>query len=187
MKKLKVGNKIPEFQAELAYNKWISSEDLKGNWTHLAFHRYAGCPICNLSIRQFQARIGEIQQAGIRHISIFHSPAEKMQKYYPVLPPFEIILDPMENLYKKFGVEGSLLGYLSPKSALNLAQSLTTDFKKGYDPDGTATTMPADFLVNPDGVIVECHYGEFIGDSWTVDDVIGKTAIRRNAVSLKSN
>lgn len=177
--KLKKGDPVPAFQAEIAYDQHLSNEDLKGHWVHIAFHRYAGCPICNLSLREFASRVSELENANIRHYSVFHSPAEKMRLYYPELPPFRVILDPAQSLYEKFGVENSLAGYLNPLSAVNLIRSFTTDFKKRFDPDGDSTTMPADFLIDPEGRIVDVHYGEYVGDSWKVEEVLSKASSAR--------
>ena len=47
-----------------------------------------------------------------------------------------------------------------------------TDFKKGFDPDNKIAMMPADFLLNKDREIIALKYGEFIGDSWKVEDLL---------------
>ena len=54
--------------------------------THLQFRRFAGCPICNLHLRSFVQRIGEIEAAGIAEVVVFHSTAEEMRRYEDGLP-----------------------------------------------------------------------------------------------------
>jgi hypothetical protein len=38
--------------------------------------------------------------------------------------------------------------------------------------EGGHLGLPADFLIDASGVIVECKYGEYADDQWTVDEVL---------------
>ena len=166
---LKVNDKAPAVSG-ISYSGPFATYD--EGYRHIAFHRYAACPVCTLSMREFTTRANDLKKAQVQHIAVFHSPLEKMKKYYPEQPPFDIILDPGMSLYNKYDVTGSLLGYLSPQSGLELLKSFSNGVSLGLDGDGEKTTMPADFLINPDGLIVALNYGKFVGDSWKVDDVL---------------
>ena len=63
---------------------------------HLQFRRFAGCPICNLHLREIVRRHEEIAAAGIREVVIFHSPATELVDYDL---PFAVIADPGKHLY----------------------------------------------------------------------------------------
>ena len=59
---------------------------------HLQFRRYAGCPVCNLHMRDVAARHDEILAAGIREVVVFYSDAETMLGFQGSLP-FAAIAD----------------------------------------------------------------------------------------------
>ncbi len=170
--RIQVLDKVPTFTAKTVTGEEININQFKGKKVHLAFHRYASCPICNLTIRAFQKRYQDLKQAGIVYLPVFHSTPEKMRSYYPELPKFQIITDPDMKLYAMFGVKSSWMGYLSPRSGINLLKSFLTDFKKRLDVDGETSTMPADFLIDEKGKVRAFKHGSFIGDSWSVDDVL---------------
>jgi peroxiredoxin len=71
---------------------------------HLQFRRYAGCPLCNLHLRSFQARVVELEDAGIREVVVFHSSAAALRQSHG-RPQFALIPDPRKTLYAEFGVE----------------------------------------------------------------------------------
>src|SRR5215472_10488575 len=96
----------------------VSGEPVKipdpAKLVHLQFARFAGCPICNLHLRSFVRRSGEIAGAGIREIVVFHSSDEKLRKYESDLP-FTLIGDPGKRLYRQFGVESALRALVHPR------------------------------------------------------------------------
>jgi peroxiredoxin len=150
---------------------------------HLQFARFAGCPICNLHLRAFVRRSGEIASAGIREIVVFHSSDEQLRKYESDLP-FTLIGDPGKRMYRQFGVEPALRALISPRmwplwprfiwNALRMAlgpQHLIAPLK----PAGGLAGLPADFLIAPDGTVIAAKYGQHAYDQWSVDDLLAHT------------
>jgi hypothetical protein len=43
-------------------------------------------------------------------------------------------------------------------------------------PAGGRYGLPADFLISPEGIVLEAHYGEHADDQWSVDDVLSIAA-----------
>jgi peroxiredoxin len=111
--------------------------------THLQFRRFAGCPICNLHMRDVARRHQEISDAGVVEVVVFHSAAEELRRYQADLP-FAVIADPDRKLYQEFGVESSLR---------HLGQ-------------------PADFLIGADGTVRARKYGAHADDQWSVDEIL---------------
>lgn len=141
--------------------------------THLQFRRYAGCPICNLHLRSFGQRHGELTAAGITEIAVFHSSLEAMKPYQDTLP-FALIADPERALYREFGVEKSIRAIADPRAWLAAARGWNRNLPSQSDTgDGGHTGLPADFLIAPDGRIVAAKYGIHANDQWSVDDVLG--------------
>ncbi|MEI9993371.1 MAG: peroxiredoxin-like family protein [Rhizomicrobium sp.] len=152
---------------------------------HLQFRRFAGCPVCNLHLRSFARRIGEIEAAGVRELVIFHSTPEEMRKYMSELP-FAVVGDPDKRLYREFGVEAAPRALADPRAWPGIARSVgaaAQDLLRGkaaanLAPLGGRLGLPADFLIAPDGRIVACKYGAHADDQWSVDEVLARAARR---------
>ena len=148
--------------------------------THLQFRRFAGCPICNLHLQSFARRHSELVAAGISEVVVFHSSAETLAEHVNDLP-FDLIADPSKALYRAFGVESSLRSLLDPRVWRFITGGVANSFAgwltKGHrlptmNPEGGRLGLPADFLIDADGKVIACKYGEHAYDQWSVDEVL---------------
>jgi len=155
---------------------------------HLQFARFAGCPICNLHLRSFVRRSGEIAGAGIREIVVFHSSDEKLRKYESDLP-FTLIGDPGKRLYRQFGVESALRALVHPRMWPLWPRFIWNNLRTAVGPQhllapvtpaGGLTGLPADFLIASDGTVIAAKYGKYAYDQWSVDDLLACTAPARH-------
>lgn len=142
--------------------------------THLQFRRYAGCPICNLHLRSFGQRHGELEAAGIREIAVFHSSTDAMAPYQETLP-FVLIADPHRRLYREFGVQRSMRSIADPRAWSAAVRGWNRHLPPQSDSgEGGHTGLPADFLIAPDGKILACKYGSHANDQWSFDEVLAE-------------
>jgi len=148
--------------------------------THLQFRRFAGCPVCNLHLRSFAGAKQVLDDAGVREIIVFHSSEEAVRKYENDIP-FDVIPDPQKRLYKAFNVEAGARALLDPRSRkpvlLGLLKSATEIVRDGapvppIGPEGGSLGLPADFLLDPNSVVLACKYGQHAYDQWTVEEVL---------------
>lgn len=138
---------------------------------HLQFRRFAGCPICNLHLREYSKGLEPLKAAGIESVAFFHSTVEEMLPYQGSLP-FPIVADPQKVYYRRFGVEASLVGMLHPKVAASFLQGAFTTKSNMLAGSGGHLGLPADFLIAPDGTVRAVHYGAHADDHWSVDQVL---------------
>ena len=140
---------------------------------HLQFRRYAGCPICNMHLRTITQRHEEILAAGIREVVVFHSSAETMLEFQGELP-FAAIADPDKKLYAAFGVESSLKAVLNPRAPLAgfRARSGVHSVRGAMGIGEKHLGLPADFLIGPDGLVLEAKYAKHASDQWSVDELL---------------
>jgi AhpC/TSA family len=147
---------------------------------HLQFRRFAGCPICNLHLRSFAARHGEIRAAGIREIAFFHSPAAELAEHTADLP-FATVADPDKKVYRQFGVESGPRALLDPRSWPAIIRGSTLTLRGRFRAPagrqaGGRLGLPADFLIAPDGVVLAAKYGAHADDQWSVDELLAQAA-----------
>jgi len=182
MKRLIAGDNAPNFKAKSVYgDSFDLQKALQGNEKiFLAFHRYASCPICNFSLRQFQLGYQELLDKGVRYVPIFHSGIESMRESYPEAPPFEIISDPNMGIYKDYGLKPSITAFLHPKALADGLKAFNSIIQPNYKfrlaPEKTLLTKPADFLIGKDGKILHARYGVSLGDSMSFKDALALTS-----------
>jgi len=141
-------------------------DSLKGRPFMLSFFRFASCPFCNLRMHELVTRFDELPN-NFTIVAIFDSPLDNLQRHAARHhAPFPILADADTRYYKLHGIRHSVIGVLKGM-ILRMPLLLYAMFVKGYVPltiKGSMTTMPADFLVDDQGIIQIAHYGKDEGD-----------------------
>lgn len=168
--RLESGTQAPDFAATDHRGRRMRLSELAGpRW--LAFFRYASCPLCNLRVGQLVARHEALAARGLQVVAVFQSPAESIARHAGALdPPFPLVADPTEELYRLYGLETSLLGLLSPSNLGPLSRAVASGLLPGRI-EGSVTRIPGDFLVRADGTIGQAYYGHVIADHIPFSDV----------------
>ena len=177
--KVRVGHAVPRLEITASSGKPLTIPDPEGDFVHLQFRRFAGCPICNLHLRSIVSRYDEIRAHGVREVVVFHSTVAELSKYEVALP-FPLIADPERHLYQRFGVEhrpGSLLSGRALRAAIAgqaaaLARRSTMRAFGPVKPTGGPFGLPADFLIAPDGRLAALKYRQNAYDQWTVEELL---------------
>jgi len=152
---------------------------------HLQLRRFAGCPVCNLHLRSLARRKAALDIAGIREIVVFHSRPEDLRKFVEDVP-FALVADPDKRLYEAFGAEAGVRAMLDPRSWPTIARALlraTLGLFRGHPvppihPPGGRYGLPAEFLIDHDGRILACKYGQHVDDHWSADELIRLARVR---------
>lgn len=135
--------------------------------TLLVFLRYASCPMCNLRVRELHLAADELEARRVRVVAVMHSPARRIVRHNGNTFAGEIIADPARTLYRLYRAEKSWLGMLwsmlVPSFYVRFVEAMLRGFWGGWI-DGTFASMPAEFLITPEGRIEIAHYGRHIGD-----------------------
>jgi peroxiredoxin len=141
-------------------------DSLKGRPFMLSFFRFASCPFCNLRMHELVTRFDELSK-DFTIVAVFDSPLDNLQRHADKhQAPFPILADADNRYYQLFGIRHSVIGVLKG-IFLRMPRLLYGMFVKGYVPltiKGSMTTMPADFLVDDQGIIRVAHYGKDEGD-----------------------
>jgi peroxiredoxin Q/BCP len=150
----------------------FETESMAGKPFMLSFLRFASCPFCNLRINELVRRFDEFGN-DFTVIAVFDSPLDNLMRHAEGhQAPFPILADEKNKYYKEYAIEHSVSGVL--KGIFMRMPTLLNGMLKGYIPTtikGSMTTMPADFLVDREGVIQVAHYGEDEGDHLSFDTV----------------
>lgn len=163
--RLQPGSPAPAFTTVDYQGNPVSLQALAGRKVLLSFYRYASCPFCNLRIHHLRQRSAEWQARGLDMVAVFQSPAASIRDYaVGETVEFAIVPDPELQLYRRYGVESSWLAFA--KSGLRAAD-LAKATAKGFLPgkvEGDMNRVPADFLIDEQGIVRVAFYGKDIGD-----------------------
>ena len=169
----KPGTRVSNLRLMSVDGSAFELDSLKGKRFMLAFFRFAACPFCNLRIHELVTRYEELGD-NFTIVAVFESPLKNLQKQaVKHHAPFTILADEHNIYHQEYGIEYSILRTL--KGALTRMPSiLNAIFAKGYFPTsikGHLTTMPANFLVDENGVIHTAYYGRDEGDHLSFERV----------------
>jgi len=171
--KLSAGQIAPRFEATSYDGRVVASADYAGSKLWLAFFRYASCPLCNQRIHEIIQRCAEFERLDVRIVAVFQSPAERIAEYVGKQgPPFPLVADPEMQLYVDYGVSASNWGLFYPRRIMRVLRRAT---QSGFEPgpsDGPKATIPADFMIDPEGLVWDSYYGRAISDHVPFETVL---------------
>jgi len=163
--RLTPGSKSPPIQLPGIDRTTFDTSSLEGKPYLLSFFRFASCPFCNLRVNELVKRFDEFGE-DFTIVAIFDSPLDNLAKHTEGHhAPFPILADEKNVFYKMYGIERSFAGMM--KGMIFRFGTLMKGMFKGYVPlifKGSLITMPADFLIDKDGIIQEAYYAKDEGD-----------------------
>lgn len=130
----------------------------------LSFFRDAACPFCNMRIFELTWRYEGFARHGLDVIVVFASTEDEVRRFVMKRPrPFRVAAEPARLAYETYGVESSFVGKL--KAIVFRFGTLLRGLRLvGLAGFATNNVMPADFLIDDKGRIVEAYYGRDAGD-----------------------
>lgn len=166
------GEKAPRIHLPAIDGSMFDTDTLQGKPFLLSFFRFASCPLCNMRVHGLVQRFAQFGDH-FTVVAVFDSPLENLvQQTQGHKAPFPILADESNRSYTEYGIEHSFSGVV--KGMVLRLPTLIRGMFKGYIPTtikGSLTTMPADFLIDGNGIIHTAHYGRDEGDHLPWDDI----------------
>lgn len=153
----------------------FTTKDILGNvvspfqndkWIFLSFHRFAACPFCTLRTHELMMNYQKFREMNIEIISVWPSSKTNMLKFIGnETSPFPLVSDVDKEIYQKYKVSKSsflsvFTTMMNPKIVVSALKGIYKNTKVDADP----TSLPADFLIHPNGKIALAYYGKHFGD-----------------------
>lgn len=135
-----------------------------GRRTLLSFFRDAACPFCNYRIYELTQHHKNLAALGLDIVAVFASTPDEVKRFVARHPrPFRLAAEPEQDAYRIYGIERSLWRKL--KAIVTRVPTLLKGLRiVGFAGLNTNNLMPADFLIDEHGNIVEAYYGNDAGD-----------------------
>ncbi len=172
--KRQVGMAAPVFQSVDLFDRPIDLQNYQGRWLLLSFYRNAACALCNLRVHELISKHAEYQAKGLDMLAVFESPRANMLQYVGKQDaPFPLIADPEAQLYDLYGVETSeskvQATMAAPEGQARVQAAAAAGFALTKEEGSNFYRMPADFLIDPEGIIREAYYSDLIGQHLSLD------------------
>ena len=157
-----------------------------GRRTLLSFFRDAACPFCNFRIYELTHHHASLSALGLDIVAVFGSGQAEVLHFVARHPrPFRVAADPVGASHLRYGIERSFWRKL--KAVVTRVPTLLRGLRiVGLSGLNTNNLMPADFLIDEDGRIVEAYYGGDAGDRIPLERVelfLARGLIRRGAAA----
>jgi peroxiredoxin len=155
-----------------------------GRRTLLSFFRDAACPFCNFRIYELTHHHEALAALGLDIVAVFGSSQAEVVRFVARHPrPFRVAADPVGASHARYGIERSLLRKI--KAVVTRVPTLIRGLRiVGLAGLNTNNLMPADFLIDEEGRIVETYYGSDAGDRIPLERVelfLARGLIQRGA------
>ena len=136
----------------------------RGRLTLLSFFRDAACPFCNFRIYELTHQHAQLAARGLDIVAVFSASQADVLRFAGHRPrPFQLAADPTSGAHETYGIERSLWRKL--KAIATRIPTLLKGMRLvGLAGLNTSNLMPADFLIDERGRIVEAYYGNDAGD-----------------------
>ena len=155
-----------------------------GRLTLLSFFRDAACPFCNFRIYEWTSQHATLAARGLDIIAVFSASQADVMRFAGHRPrPFPLAADPTSRAHEIYGIERSLWRKL--KAIVTRVPTLLKGMRLvGLAGLNTGNLMPADFVIDEHGNIVDAYYGSDAGDRIPLERVerlLPRGKIRRAA------
>ncbi|MDF2680937.1 MAG: redoxin [Brevibacillus sp.] len=172
--RLAQGEAAPDFTFSCGDGVTLRLSDLRGRKVLLAFFRNAACALCNLRVRQFIRRYSQWQQQGLEVVAVFESPDSAMTHYVGKQEaPFPLLPDPQAEIYDQYGVEVSEDKFQATIKDSNtqafIAEAAAEGFALIHQEGANMHRIPAEFLIDENGIIQIVHYGSLVTDHLPIE------------------
>lgn len=157
---LRVGDTAPDFRATDINGRAVDLAALRGSRVWLSFFRFAGCPLA-------QAKLGKVKAWSaafptLRPIGIGTPKTADRHSYRDA--GFPIIADPDQLIFKLYGAEHSFQRAVIPTNQWAAVLALCNGYLPKFPMESPWFRMPADVLIDENGLVADIHYGRRMHD-----------------------
>ena len=167
----------PPFNLKDIFGRAIKLEEYKGKKVFIGFFRHAGCPFCNIRVHTLLKIHQEMKDKDLEMIFFFESSEKLMMQsvFHKEVSPIPIISDPQKTWYSAYGLEESTFK-VGISHVTSFVQTAIKAKLKGVPMHLMASgesfsTLPAEFLLDKNGIIRQLHYYQNLTDRMSVKQV----------------
>lgn len=137
----------------------------------LSFFREASCPFCNFRVYVLTNNFRNLAELGLDVVAVFSSEETEVRKFIAAQPrPFRIVADPQNTAHNTYQIQRSWWGKFRAMLVHMPALFAGLRLTRGAGVT-TGNLLPADFLIDETGKLVEAYYGKDAGDHIPIERI----------------
>lgn len=162
--RLAAPSKAPRLTLADITGKPVRLGGASGRRTLICFFRDPACPFCNFRVYELTKNHAALAALGLDIVAVFTATPGDVKRFVARKPrPFTVIADPTSQAQEAYGIEYSF--WRKWRGVFTRIPTLLKGLRiVGLAGLNTGNRMPADFLVDEAGNIVEAWYGNDAGD-----------------------
>ncbi|MDX2136872.1 MAG: redoxin domain-containing protein [Chloroflexota bacterium] len=167
------GQLAPDFETTDIHGASIAVRDFRGRRLMLAFFRFAACPYCNLRVHELMSK-ANLWQDHLPIIAVFQSPTETLLRHRNLQNfPARIIADPEMRLFHLYEGELSTAKFITGhfRRVPQWIQGVRAGAFDAGTTLGELRLVPAEMLIDEQGIIQRAYYGRDVTDHLPLRDV----------------
>ena len=142
----------------------------------LSLFREATCPFCNFRVYELTHKFRNMPPDDLHIIAIFKSDKPLVEKFISRQKrPFTVVADPLGRAHDMLGLKYSALGKMIAMIK-HMPAMLMGMMRVGPRSLFTGNLLPADLLIDENGIIQQAYFGQNIGDHIPIADIMAFTA-----------
>ena len=154
------GDAAPVFQAIDINGRTVDLSALRGSRIWLSFLRFANCPLAQAKLEKIKALAAAFP--ALRPVAVGTPEVERRPRYRDA--GFPVIADGGQVLYRLYGAEHSFPRAMVPTNQWAAVKAMCRGYWLGVPLERPLWRMPADFLIDENGLIAQAHYGRRMHD-----------------------
>jgi thioredoxin-dependent peroxiredoxin len=168
----------PAFTSLDIFDRTIDLKSYKGKKLFIGFFRHAGCPFCNLRVHNLMKIREELLSKNMEMIFFFESRKELILQsiFHREVSPVPLIADPEKKWYAIYGVENSFAKTSMSHLTSFIQTAISAKRKKlpiyAMASGESFSTIPAEFLLDENGIIRKIHYAKNLNDRIAIDVIL---------------
>ena len=189
------GMRAPTFEAKSYDGNSVNINTYIGSKVWIIFYRYATCPLCALHLSEVRNLLPELKANNTKVIAVYESTPDQFLKAdtggtAELLQSLDIplIADPQRKLYRAYRSRTNKLMLLHPSTFKTFFNAKKQNYRQGSI-DGDIGQLPAHFLIDEQGKVVEAFYGRNLTDHISVDRLrtfVNPTHATPSAIALSA-
>ncbi len=165
---LAVGDTMADFTFDTPFEQGRSLQETAGRAkkTAILFLRYYGCTLCQVDIHRLAENYDKITAGGGQLLVVLQSEPEIISgQIEKDTLPFDIICDPKQTLYRRFGVRGAedMRAMIDGRAYTKMTEAAAAGYAHGKY-EGNELQLPAAFVLDGDCKVEYAHYGKTLSD-----------------------
>jgi len=169
----RTGDAAPDLTIDDARGETLRLSDWRGHPVVLVFLRHLGCPICRMELAELRRQHDAFARLDARVVVFVDATPDRVASFAQREDvALHLVGDGQRRVYEQYGVRrGGLREFAAPGAALRSVRATLKGHLHGRF-EGSERQLPADLVIDGEGIVRFAHLGAHIGDNTPLEELL---------------